>query len=292
MADIEQEIKEFEKEIYPELVAKWREVCKIRKNPNIILYAMELIRAFNKGKSVEAVQTIFEKQIYSGQAGKQTLSLVAEFTPGQDCKGIELFCAAEPEYVKQKSVAKKLETYRAQIKACDNKLNYIKDYRSKVSSDRLVMFDRFVAEAENGSSVVEHLYKAVQILNSIKDSSAKKIKLEDSEHDLATGIVVAQIGGRGMLGVMVAKGMMSEKLSQQVMQYVEQEQSEKRIGSVKKSAKEMVDRVSAGNKKLESAAKNMYETSKRKVTKQKLGALGKKVGEFVLQPETSEKSKK
>ena len=282
--DLEERIKEFElTQLYQdaEVLDAWHKICKISK-PEIIGYSMDLISAFNSGKSIDDVIEIFNKQKYSGKGHLQTLNIVAEFTPGIDYKGIELFAKVEPEFVKQTSVAKKLESYKQNIKKFDNPMNSIKLYRNRIlDADKLALFSNYIADAENGSSVLGPLGRAVQLMKAIQEGSIDNFVVGKPSEDFATSVIVAQVGGKSMLGTLLAKGMITEKTHSEVVSQINKENKTNSAEKVKKAAGKIgnklskgVDGVITGNNKVESSAKKAIKAEANR-TKNDLGSLGR-----------------
>ena len=212
MADnVKQKAHDFEKELYPnaDFIAKWHSVCEQNHYDKTIEYAMELISALNAGEPLESVRQMYDEQIYSGKGGLRTLNIVAQFTKGEDCRGIELFKLAEPEYTSGTFVAKKLALYQAQIE--------ILDFRQSVPRKNLDAFDEYFRACRDKHSDLYgmgYMLKAVDLMKAVKSGkSLEKIKLGESLHDVAIAKIIFDIGGNGAIGSIVAKGGMSRDIA-------------------------------------------------------------------------------
>ena len=235
-------------QIYPNLKEEWLKACEQNKYDKTVVYAMQLIKALNDGKSIESVQKIYEGQGYSGRAGLKTLNVVARFA--KENKGIDLFQAVEPKYTSAANVAKKLESYKTgikygEVKEFREKLEKQKDELNALSKDfsskknefeqRINKLNKYIADCKDKTSALYdmgYLLQAIRLINALETgASMEDIKLDNSLHDEVIAKIIHDIGPKNVLTQLVLKKAVSREIVSKVNAKVADEDRYRRMGN-------------------------------------------------------------
>ncbi len=207
--EVVKKAKDAEKIIYPQLIKRWRSICEQNKYDKVLGDSIDIMQAFASGKSIDAAERLLKSQKHSDGSRLRVLNIVAEFTKGAECKGIDLFIKVEHDYTLKPVIVKKFDNYKQQILKCESlckRFDKLRAYERNVARSKRGAYETHLREAYGDELALEELEKAVELIETSKKSKdLSSIKLGESLNDVWVARLIIDIDGEKRLDTIVDK---------------------------------------------------------------------------------------